>query len=176
MAKPLVPNQHDSEPNLVAQLEHLLTKLLSAYQRLLSLSTQQKEALVHGHTALLARIVRDMQSMTDAIQQTEQERTRVIQQLAELWGIPVDEITLNSLASFVGEAANQRMQATGSALRDTIQQLQRQNSENERLTQQSLRYMEKLFELLAKHAGTQSYGPKTGHVSNTGHVALNLQA
>ena len=93
MRKPVDEHQHKKE--LIA----VLKEEQSLYEQLLALSREKTNVLVKNDTAGLKKIMEQIQGPLDKINELEEQREKIIAQLAESFGVKRSKVTLGFLAS-----------------------------------------------------------------------------
>lgn len=143
----------------LGSLVSVLNKLLGSYVRLRDLSQQQRRALIDGNMELLNAVIQKMTDEVASISELEISRHAILDKLTVTHHIPREQMSFSSLEqAFVSDAKLQELTCVADSLNDILSELSRLNNQNSNLTQQSLKYIAKSFELLSKLAKAPTYG------------------
>ncbi|WP_067922427.1 flagellar protein FlgN [Alicyclobacillus shizuokensis] len=160
----------------VQRLLTLLELLLAEHQQLVSLTERQKSALIRRDTRALEPLVAKIDRSVTRVQELETERRRLQADLAREYQLEEGQVTVSELARRLEAPLAGRLQKLGAALREAIVRLQQLCAENERIMQQSLRYIEQMFEWIRGSAESTGYGPRTPAGRSPSSVAINVRA
>ena len=142
-------------------LEQLL-KLGKIYTQLLELAREKTEALTHDDLTALSAVTEREQAASDQALALENERMAAVNQLAMMWGMQAENVTVSFMAGQCqGELAIQLTKAAEQLL-DCLQLLRRQNDTNARLLEIKLR----LAAFIMDAARTTDDGPGTYYNMN----------
>ncbi|MDD4074937.1 MAG: flagellar protein FlgN [Eubacteriales bacterium] len=123
-------------------MEKVLAQLLElgkVYTQLLSLAREKTDALTRDDLKALGDVTKREEEASDQAFKLENERMGVVNQLALMWGMQPENVTVSFMASQCqGELAIQLTRAAEQLL-DCLQLLRRQNETNARLLEIKLR-------------------------------------
>ncbi|HLR09915.1 MAG TPA: flagellar protein FlgN [Sporosarcina sp.] len=120
-----------------------LQQLQKMHASLLSLAKEKQEVIERGEISALDQFMKEEQSHIAAIEQLERNRQQAVRQFFETLGIAiVQQPTLTEIIQYVedDEAKQQLIQAK-TRLLETLHELQLQNDLNQKLTYQSLQFL-----------------------------------
>lgn len=120
-----------------------LQQLQKMHASLLSLAKEKQEVIERGEISVLDQFMKEEQSHIAAIEQLERNRQQAVRQFFETLGIAiVQQPTLTEIIQYVedDEAKQQLIQAK-TRLLETLHELQLQNDLNQKLTYQSLQFL-----------------------------------
>ena len=146
----------------VQHLVQTVEDLLKEYQGLVEDGQRQREALVAGNMEALDRIVRAMDERMKRIAAHERRRLEIGEALAGEWGIRPEELRLSTVAGRVNPGTRRRMEEIAREFDRVLTELERVNSQNRALTEQSLTYVRQMIDVITAAQDVGVYGPPDG--------------
>lgn len=142
------------------QLTAVLQALLDVHRQLLRLAERKREVIVAGKLPALQSLVKEETELVEQLKRLEQERTNLVQRM-----VPASsgerKVTLSQLLEQVDDEKRTRIQRLMKDLLDVIEQLQKENEQNQTLVKESLQYVQQTINVLtANPADDYLYRPK----------------
>lgn len=136
-----------------------LHQLQKMHASLLSLAKEKLQMIERGQIAELDQLMKDEQSHIAAIEQLERNRQQAVQQYFEAKGIAaVQQPTLTELIHYIEDEVSQRLlQEAKENLLKTLHELQLQNDLNQKLTYQSLQFLNLSLSMVQPDHSTFTY-------------------
>jgi hypothetical protein len=139
-------------------LRHLETQVDSA-RRLLDTVLRQGAAIrARDVDAVLARLA-EIQAEMERRGGLERERARILTHAASLLGCPAHAVTLDALASLLGEHEALAAKGTSAELRGLLGEVQREHTVNRALMRQELAFLSHLTRMLGVDGEDVGYRP-----------------
>ncbi|MCL6633996.1 MAG: flagellar protein FlgN [Alicyclobacillus herbarius] len=160
----------------VKRLLSVLERLLTEHQRLVRLTERQQQALIHFDTTNLESVVEEINRVVTRVHTLEAERRELEVELSRAYPQAAAPLTVTELARWLDAATAYRLQTVAAELREVMLRLRQLSAENERITQRSLGYIEKMFEWIRGSAAGPAYGPRVRSAGPGVTVAVNVQA
>ncbi|WP_088009520.1 flagellar protein FlgN [Indiicoccus explosivorum] len=136
---------------------HVLEKLQALHGSLLDLAARKTEFIKNGDMDSLEGLLKDEQAHVAAISQLERQRMAVAAQFMAQRGWHVPEPTVTEIAETAGGAEGEALLTIRDQLLATVDELKARNALNQRLTFQSLQYVNMSLDLLQPKRGPINY-------------------
>ncbi|MBR9982783.1 MAG: flagellar protein FlgN [Desulfatitalea sp.] len=150
----------------VEQLIVVLDHTHNAYSRLLEVVEQEKQAAIVADLQAIAMAGEAKQVLVAQIERHEQQRTRLLQQLAKGMGLPFGQMHLSTLADRVGGAHRAQLQQLHGDLNILLEKVHTANAECRTLIDHCLRVVQNTLGFFQHWMGaTEVYG-QSGNMRN----------
>ncbi|MDO5111899.1 MAG: flagellar protein FlgN [Clostridia bacterium] len=123
-------------------MEKVLAQLLElgkVYTQLLSLAREKTDALTRDDLKALSDVTKREEEASDQAFKLENERMGMVNQLALMWGMQAENVTVAFMASQCQGELSVQLTRAAEQLLDCLQLLRRQNETNARLLEIKLR-------------------------------------
>jgi flagellar biosynthesis/type III secretory pathway chaperone len=151
---------------LLEKLIELLESQKHLYAGLLKVLQEEKAAAVNSHLEALNRAVKEKENVLLEIRILEEQRIKMLNQVAAALGLPVGGLTLKRLAQKAPHPYAGRVTACRSSLLSLTQSIQEINNSNRRIFKRSLQLVRGSINLLGNlRAPAPVYG-QTGKLGN----------
>ncbi|TCP57834.1 FlgN protein [Tumebacillus sp. BK434] len=126
----------------------VIKQMVAAYQELLKVQEQKRDALIAGRVDDLPDILQEELKAVAATQKLEAERQSALE---TAFGAAASggDWTLEKLQSVAGPVHRLQVRAAGEALQQTVRQVQNLHELNKKLVGQSLQYVQNTLDLMA---------------------------
>ncbi|ARU60434.1 hypothetical protein CBW65_04635 [Tumebacillus avium] len=125
----------------------VIKSMVTAYQELLKVQEQKRDALISGQVEALPDLVQEELKAVAVTQKLEAERLAALETAlgADARGA---DWTLDKLQSVAGPVHRLQIRAAGEALQGTVRQVQNLHELNKKLVSQSLQYVQNTLDLM----------------------------
>jgi flagellar biosynthesis/type III secretory pathway chaperone len=152
----------------IHQLIESMAKLLKLHKSLLGLAYRKTGVLEAEDVPGLTELLREEQAHILAIEKLETDRRRMVEAFSP------DKGALSELLKEMPEPENEKLDGIGRELQDVIAKIQKQNELNQRLIEQSLKFISFSMSLVSPTQDDYNYGPN--EQGGTGKSLFNSKA
>ena len=161
--------------SLFEELVEVLNQENAGYEKLLGLSEEKKDAIIHGRVEVLEGITAREQDISSDLKNYENRRTRVLRDMSVVLGKDDEMMTVTQMIELLSDQPQEQVALTEARdqLALTASKMQFANQQNEILLQQALDMVEfdlTLFKSLKQAPETANYDK---NAYNTGDVLGN---
>lgn len=155
---------------VIQQLIETVEDLLKEHENLLALEEHKKQVLIAGDIAALQEITTQEARFIRRVEQLEEQRVRIGQQVAAKSGLALEDLTASKLAELVTDPQKAaKINLLTGRFAKVIGELRAANEVNGQLLKQSLELVQHSIEMMtdAPDAGTYSSKRDMGQVTGT---------
>lgn len=142
------------------KLVAILLETLSIYEILLDLSKAKREILVQAKPKELELITKQEEAIILKAGKIEAVRVSVITELANVYGIESNEISLSNLVKSADSKTSQQLNEINGNLDRVLHELEKNNKINVELISQSLNFVNYNINILAQTMSEPTYAPQ----------------
>lgn len=143
---------------LLLRLQDVIVKENSSYKHLVDLAKEKRDVLLNRDIERLLVIISSEESLIDKIQGFEDVRLDIIDDLAEVWRVPKDELNFKKVISL----SSVDFSSIYSEFLSTLQELKELNGINNQLIRDSLSFIDYILNVIAPSQEDFTYGKKKG--------------
>jgi len=140
--------QIDRNKQMITSLETFLVSEFRAYQTLLKLSRQEREALIKADVLSLAGTVEQKDALMVEIRRLQQDRSQSVRAWAQTQELSVENPSLRDILPYVPQDAGQRMKRIRSGILAISQELQDLTHGNQALAASALERIDNMRTLI----------------------------
>jgi len=149
---------------LLDNLLDVLNEEMGFYRQLILSLQKEKKAVVDSKIEVLNEAGKEKENQLLKIRILEEERVKIIEELACKLGHPCQEITLSELSQIIKEPYAERLSSCCSNLKSLLQSIQEINQDNKMLITHSIELVKGSLNLLNQLAAPNSIYCRTGRV------------
>jgi flagellar biosynthesis/type III secretory pathway chaperone len=152
---------------ILIELFQLLQVLFGQHRQLLEIVRAEREHLVQVDHHAIQKVIGRKQNAIEEIGKTESQRIKLVNQLSQVWGKPLAELTLPKIIielQGLDPKMSEQFRSTFNALTVLIQRISEQNRDNQKLLNRSI---ENIAELKGNILGSSP--ARAGTYSQQGH-------
>lgn len=142
------------------KLVFLLTEIVALYRVILEISRNKKKVLVSARVEELEALTKQEESIILQIGKLETAREQIVAELAGLYGLSSNDLTLSKARELAGGETAAKLQALEVDLASIAAELAPLNKINTELIQQSLNYVNYNLNLLTQSPAGTNYAAK----------------
>ena len=142
------------------ELIALLSEIVALYRVILDISHSKKKALVAAQIEELDALTKREEGIILRIGKIESDREKLIIELAGLYTLSPQELTLKKAGELAGGEIAEKLQKVETELSDLVNKLAPINKTNTELIQQSLNYVNYNLNLLTQGQASPNYAAK----------------
>ncbi|MFO7776008.1 MAG: flagellar protein FlgN [Candidatus Hydrogenedentota bacterium] len=131
---------------------------LERQQSVQSLVATQRAALLSGDRDTLEQTTQDIEHVIRNSVAAESERSHLVQELVDAYGLPPERHTLTGLIEVAPEPWRSRMAHFQGMLQSTLDETRRTVTDNNRLLRQSARWTQSCLDIIIEWAGEANTG------------------
>ncbi|MDI6703161.1 MAG: flagellar protein FlgN [bacterium] len=140
--------------DLLLQLRDVIVNENSLYKQLVDLSKEKKDVLLNRDIERLLMIISSEESLISKIQEFEDVRLGIIDNLAEVWQIPKSELNFKKIISL----SSVDLSSLYSEFLSTVQELKDLNEMNNQLIRDSLSFINYILNIIVPMQEDFTYG------------------
>lgn len=142
------------------QLSSILGKSLDLHRQILALAEKKREVVISGQLDDLQSLLKEETRLLEQLGEVEQERLECVRQIVPTAG-DARQVTLSQLLEQMEERDRQAIQTQMKELLRLIEQLKRENEQNETLVRESLQHVQHTLNVLTTSpADDYLYNPR----------------
>lgn len=130
------------DTSLVKKLTEILDKEASIYEAILKLSREKTDIIANGKVTELEGITRVEQSMILQLGQLENEREKIVGEIAAQQGTAAEDITISKLGEILPKEQSEELKNRQQKMTGIINDLRHTNEVNSKLIKNSLDYID----------------------------------
>ena len=138
---------------------------LKEYRALLSLSQQEKDAVIKNDVSTLASVVEQQQSVLSVIKKLETEKERLLSEARTLSGLVDGKLRISDVIQYAREDVRGKLQSLADDLEDTGKKLRAISMLNKTLIDTQLKYTAFWINMLTGQGSTPATYSGAGHVN-----------
>ncbi len=138
----------------------VLQETLDLYQALLRLSIHKREVLIAADAPVLEKLTRQEELLVLQVAKMESLRKGVQSQLAKVYAISPDELTLSKAGTLAPASVADRLTTIGKEFEAVSGELMPLNQSNARLIEQALTFVNYNVNLLSRNMAGPTYAPQ----------------
>jgi len=143
---------------LIDKLIEVLNKETSVYEGILKLSRQKTDVIIAGKVSELEGITRAEQSVIVTLGKLEDEREKLVGQIAAQLGMKASDVKMSGLIKKVPQEQAEKLKKCYDTLPKMFSDLQDANAVNSKLIRNSLDYIDFSINVLTSTGTTGNYG------------------
>jgi len=155
------------DTNSVKKLTEILDKEASIYEAILKLSREKTDIIVNGKVNELEGITKVEQSMILQLGKLENERERIVEEIAAQLGIPAEEVTVSRLEKMLPKDQSAELKDCQQKMTDIINDLRHTNDVNSKLIKNSLDYIDFSVNILTNAGSSGDIYGKSGQSNDS---------
>ncbi|MCL2030224.1 MAG: flagellar protein FlgN [Oscillospiraceae bacterium] len=157
---------------LIARFADIMKDECALHERLLRLSLDKRGAVEEESLQKLDGIVREEQMLLARQQAMEKQRLACVEEFCALTGTPAQEVTMLSFEQAAGDPDRRKeLRAAAEKLKDTLNQLKKNNDINSRMIEGRLEYIQYMVGSVSALQESQVYSPKGTEQPRSGQSA-----
>jgi len=149
---------------MLEQLLGLLDQESELYQSMLAVIAKEKAAAVGSELDALNEAGLEKENILVALRNIDQQRRRLVADLAEKLEYPPQKLTLKKIAAEVDEPFAGRLRQANSDLKSVLSQVQEANQRTQHLFEHSLELLRGAFNLLNELHSANTVYHRTGNI------------
>lgn len=142
------------------ELLEVLVDMLSAYQKMLELGHEKRQALVAVKIADIGSITKKEESLIIYVTRAEKVRKAVVKKIADHYNLPPEDISLFKIRQFADEDMAGRLKAFERDFNKVLSEIEPVNKTNTELIQQALSFVNYNINLLTQNVANVNYAPQ----------------
>lgn len=143
---------------LIDKLIEVLDKETSVYEGILKLSRQKTDVIIAGKVSELEGITRAEQSVIVTLGKLEEEREKLVEQVASQLNVKASDVTLSNLMELLPQEQAAKLKKCHNALPKVFHDIRDTNGVNSKLIRNSLDYIDFSINVLTSTGSTGNYG------------------
>ncbi len=143
---------------LIDKLIEVLNKETSVYEGILKLSRQKTDVIIAGRVSELEGITRAEQSVIVTLGKLEEEREKLVEQVATQLGMKASDVKLSNLIKLLPKEQAEKLKKCHNTLPRVFNDIQDANGVNSKLIRNSLDYIDFSINVLTSNGSTGNYG------------------
>ncbi len=152
---------------MLEQLLGLLGQEIGLYQSMLAVINKEKAAAVGSALDALNEAGLEKENILVALRKIDQQRRRLVTDLAAKLGYPLQKLTLKKLAQEVDEPFAGRLRQASTDLKSVLSQVQEANQSTQQLFEHSLELLRGAFNLLSELLSANTVYYRTGNIHSS---------
>lgn len=142
------------------QLSTILEKSLQLHQQLLATAEKKREVVISGQVGALQDLLKEETNLIKQLGEVERERLKCVEQIASS-AEDGKQIRLSQLLEQMNERDRTVIQRQMKQLLQLVEQVKRENEQNQTLVHQSLQHVQHTLNVLTNHpTDDYVYNPK----------------
>lgn len=142
------------------ELVTMLSRILSIYQALLTLSGQKNQVLIAAQSHELEKVVKQEEILIKEIGKLEALRGRIVSDIVSAYGKPPSQLPLEQLQEIAPPGVVKKLAAYHHELRDIMAAMAPLNQQNTELIQQALGFINYNINILSRTVAGPTYASK----------------
>ena len=151
----------------IHQLLRILERETELYRSMVAVIDKESNAAVRSDLNALSKSEAEKENMLVKIRQIEEERIRLVREIAETLGYPPRGFTITMIAELVGEPFTGRLSQAGTNLLTVLNTVKDANHRNKQLFEHSLELLRNSFNLLNELTGSDMVYYRTGNMQRS---------
>jgi flagellar biosynthesis/type III secretory pathway chaperone len=152
---------------MLEQLLGVLSRETQLFRSMQALIDKEKKAAVRSELIALNEASAEREGILSALQESEQQRHRLVGCLAENLDCPIEDLTLKTLAQLVQEPFAGRLQQASTDLRSEVNRVQKANQRTKQIFAHSLELLRGALNLLNGLQAANTVYYRTGAVRSS---------
>lgn len=142
------------------ELLEVLVDMLSAYQKMLELGREKRQALVAAKVADIESITKKEESLIIYVTRAEKVSKAAVMKIADHYNLPPEEIGLSKIRQFADKDTAGRLEAFERDFNKILAEIEPINKTNTELIQQALSLVNYNINLLTQNVADVNYAPQ----------------
>jgi len=152
---------------MINQLLHVLDREKEHYRSILTVIDQESKAAVRSDFNALIKSGEEKENILVKLRLIEEERIRLVREMAEALGYPPRDFTITMMSQLVGERFGGRLNQAGTDLSTVLNTVKDANYRNKQLFEHSLELIKGSFNLLSELTRSDMVYYRTGNMQRT---------
>ena len=151
----------------INQLIRVLERESELYRSMLSVIDKESKAAVRSDLNALTKAEEEKENILVKVLPIEEERIRLVREIAETLGYPPRGVTITILSQLVGEPFAGRLSQAGTELSTVLNTVKNANHRNRQVFEHSLELLRGSFNLLSELTRSDMVYYRTGSMQRT---------
>jgi len=149
---------------MTRRLKEIMEEEMGVLARIDKIMKEERDVLLSNDAGRLSRLLVQLWELIANLNELEEERIRLVEEMASLLGIPSDQITISRIADEMGD---EEMDTIIDKIKDLIEGIRRANEENRFIIEWGMEYAGFVLGILEKIWGpeVEVYGASKGQYS-----------
>ena len=149
---------------MINQLLHFLDRESNLYRSILTVIDQECNAAVQSDLNALTTAGEEKESIMVKLRLIEEQRIRLVREIAEALGYPTRDFTISMISQLVGEPFAGRLSQAGTNLKAVLNTVRNANHRNKQLFDHSLELLRGSFNLMSELTRPDMVYYRTGNI------------
>ena len=149
------------------QLLGVLERESEIYRSMLTVIEKESKAAVRANLKALTKAVEEKENILAKLRLIEEERIRLVREMAEALGYSSQGLTLTMISQLVGEPFAERLSQAGTELSTVLNTVKNANHRNKQLFEHSQELLRGSFNLLSELTRADMVYYRTGNMQRT---------
>ena len=149
------------------QLLSVLERERELYRSMLTVIDKESKAAVRSNLNALTKAGEEKENILAKLRLTEEERIRLVREMAQALGYPPQGFTLTMISQLVGQPFAGRLIEAGTALSTVLNTVKNANHRNKQLFEHSQELLKGSFNLLSELTRSDVVYYRTGNMQRT---------
>ena len=152
---------------MINQLLRVLEWESELYQSMLTVIDQESKGAIRSDLNALTKAGEEKENILVKLRSIEEQRIRLVREMADALGYPPREFTLTMMSQLVGEPLAGRLSQAGTDLSTVLNVVKDANHRNKQLFEHSLELLRGSFNLLGELTQSDIVYYRTGNIQRT---------
>ena len=152
---------------LINELLRVIERESEIYRSMLAVIEKERKAAVQSDLNVLNIAAEEKEDILVKLGIVEEQRTRLVKEMAEALGYPPREITLTMISQVVGEPFAGRLRRAGNDLSTVLNSVRDANHSNKQLFEHSIELLKGSFNILSELTRSDTVYYRTGNIQRT---------
>lgn len=152
---------------LINELLRVIGRESEIYRSMLAVIEKERKAAVQSDLTVLNIAAEEKEDILVNLGIVEEQRTRLVTEMAETLGYPPREITITMISQVVGEPFAGRLRRAGNDLSTVLNSVKDANHSNKQLFAHSIELLRGSFNLLSELTRSDTVYHRTGNIQRT---------
>ena len=152
---------------MINQLLHVLERESELYRSMLTVIDKESKVVVRSDLNALAKAGEDKENILVNLRLIEEQRIRLVREMAEALGHPPRDFTITMISQLVGEPFAGRLSQAGTDLSTVLNTVKDASHRNKQLFEHSRELLKDSFNLLSELTRSDMVYYRTGNVQRT---------
>ena len=152
---------------MINQLLRVLEWESELYQSMLTVIDQESKGAIRSDLNALTKAGEEKENILVKLRSIEEQRIRLVREMADALGYPPREFTLTMMSQLVGEPLAGRLSQAGTDLSTVLNVVKDANHRNKQLFEHSLELLRGSFNLLGELTQSDMVYYRTGNIQRT---------
>jgi len=152
---------------IINQLLRVLERESELYQSMLTVIDQESKGAIRSDLNALTKAGEEKENILVKLRSFEEQRIRLVREMADALGYPLQDFTLTMMSQLVGEPLAGRLSQAGTDLSTVLNVVKDANHRNKQLFEHSLELLRGSFNLLGELTQSDMVYYRTGNIQRT---------